>query len=353
MALRKHPSKPNTWQIIISQGRKQKQIVTNFTGSLIEAEAAEREIRGIAADASSKIIDLVAQYLEWYKTNRLPASYDELQNSLKRLLPHFGDIPAAFITRPHLEAYKNARLLHTWQGKTTSKITINRELKHLMALIRWSTDQGTIAPITLKPVYFKSEHCEEESRKIDVLTAEELNNLFNNLTGNTGILYRLMFWTGIRKTEATKLQVRDIDIKRKLIQIAGKGGRKRLAAIPDTLLPMIKEAVKGKKQENLLCPNPLTGFPYGDLRTPLETAAKKAGITKRIHPHGLRHSHGTALIQQGASLPEVGDSLGHSPSSLSVTRRYIHLAADNVTKQSSRLNDFMTPSILSDNENEE
>lgn len=342
MAIRKL-SKPDHWQIIISQGRNEKQITITFAGSEVEARAAEREMRGLAATGPNKVADLLPGYLEWYKINKLSSSYDELNDTFKQLLPYFGNLPANYIMGHHLESYKAKRLQDKWHGKTTAKITINRELKRLMALLNWAVNNKKIKPITIKPEYFPAAHCEQESRTIDILTPDELQRLFDNLTGNTRILHLLMFWSGIRKSEATHITVKDIDINRKLIQITGKGGKKRLASIPDHLVPEIKKAIKGKSLNNLLAPNPLTGFPYSDLRTPLETAARKAGITKRIHPHGFRHNHGTALILQGANIVETQISLGHAD--ISTTRKYIHLAAESVSSSTLRLQKYMaTPS---------
>lgn len=338
MAIRKL-TKPDHWQLVISQGRKQKQIVVPFYGSEVEAIAAERELRGIGTAESCSVADLLPAYLEWYKTNKLPRSYDELNDTFKRLLPHFGHIPANYIMTSHIEAYKNIRITDSWHGKTTSKITINRELKRLMALLRWSADNGKIKPVTIKPQYYPSSHCDQEARPIDILNPGELDRLFSAMTGTTRILFQLMFWSGIRKKEATHLTIRAIDLDRKLLQIAGKGGKKRLAAIPDHLIPEIAEAIKGKKPGNLLAPNPQTGFPYQDLRTPLETAARKAGINKRVHCHGLRHSHGTALVLQGANIAEVQQSLGHAD--MSTTRKYIHLAAESVSGSTVRLQRYM------------
>lgn len=339
MAIRKHPKLHNHWYLIISQGKGRKQISIPFTGTELEARAAEREIRGQAADGSARIADLLPAYLEWYKTNKLPRSYSELNDTFKRLLPHFGSILANYLLTNHIESYKAKRLQDTWHGKTTSKITINREIKRLMALLRWSANEGKIKPVTIRPLYFPKAQCEQESRPIDILTPAELDKVFSHINDNTRILHELMFWSGIRKNEATHITVRDIDLDRKLIQITGKGGKKRLASIPNHLCPKIKKAIKGKQPNNLLCPNPLTGFPYQDLRTPLETACKKAGITKRVHPHGFRHNHGTALILQGASLPEAQQSLGHAD--MSTTRKYIHLAAESVTGSTARLEQYM------------
>jgi integrase/recombinase XerD len=338
MSIKRGP-KPDTWYLTISRGRKLKPVHLTFHGTEVEARATEREIKGVPATADAKIIDLVQPYLKWYQVNRLPRSYGELQDTFKRLLPHFGTVPAAYLASHHLEAYKASRLQDRWRGQPIRKITVNRELKHLMALLRWASGQGLIPGPTIKPAYFPKAHLEQEARPIDVLTADELARLFAALDGPTRIIYLLMFWCGLRAKEATHLTVRQVDLERGMLMIEGKGGRKRPAAIPSQISAELGKLIAGKPPGVLVAPFELTGFPYQDLRTPLETAARKAGITKRVHPHGLRHSHGTALILAGASLPEVQDSLGHRD--MGTTRRYIHLAAENLTRQSVRLGVWM------------
>lgn len=342
MAIRKTTT-PDKWYIIISQGRNAKQIVVPFQGSYAEAQAAERRLRNAPQDQGVKIVDLLPDYLSWYQNNRMKRSYGELNDSMKRLLPHFGPIPAAYITRQHYETYKTMRLSDTWHGKRTSKITINRELKHLVALLNWSAKRGTIPePKTLPELYPRNQR-EQESRPIGILSNDELQNLFNAMTGTTRILFLLMFWAGLRKSEATVMTVSQIDYATDMIRIEGKGGKRRYVAIPAAIRAELRTATTGKKPHNLVCPNPLTGFPYGDIRTPLETALKKAGITKRVTPHTLRHTHGTALVMAGASLAEVQDQLGHAD--IATTRMYVHLSGESARKQSERLNNWMTKSV--------
>ena len=60
----------------------------------------------------------------------------------------------------------------------------------------------------------------------------------------------------------------------------------------------------------------------------VKTAAKKAKITKNVHPHTLRHSFATHLIQQGNSVMEVQPLLGHN--SINTTMRYVHMASPHL-----------------------
>ena len=73
------------------------------------------------------------------------------------------------------------------------------------------------------------------------------------------------------------------------------------------------------------------------LRTLLPRLAKKAGIEKRVHPHGLRHTHAYELMMEGVPVPIIQQQLGHT--SLATTDRYVsHLAPIDVISQMQRRN---------------
>jgi site-specific recombinase XerD len=67
----------------------------------------------------------------------------------------------------------------------------------------------------------------------------------------------------------------------------------------------------------------LRGEPLDDryVRTALRQAAERAGISKRVHPHGLRHTMAVELVREGVPLPEIQDQLGHA--SLDGTAHFI------------------------------
>ena len=139
-----------------------------------------------------------------------------------------------------------------------------------------------------------------------------------------------MFWTGIRSKEAKNLKVGDLDFSRKVFRLKGKGGKISYESLPESLVEKLQIAAKGKKPEDWLCPSPRTGQPYTDLRTPLETACKRAGITKRFHPHACRNSFATIMDEDGAGLVEIQMKLRHAD--IQTTRKYVkRLGSSNDT----------------------
>jgi len=114
----------------------------------------------------------------------------------------------------------------------------------------------------------------------------------------------------------------------------GKGRKARTVGIDDGALAIL-QLWTGKRRElglrawTLFCT--LDGDPVRDtyVRDMLKRIAARAGITKRVHPHGLRHSYASALVREGVPLNVLSKALGHSSSA--ITSRYLdHIAPADV-----------------------
>jgi integrase/recombinase XerD len=165
-----------------------------------------------------------------------------------------------------------------------------------------------------------------------VLSPEEVTRLIEaapNLRYRT--LLMLLYSTGIRRTEASLLQVSDIDSERRVIHIRqGKGSRDRDVPLSPKLLEALREYWRWKKPKVYLFPSTsghrgLEG-PISDKTVwyACKRAASKAGIKKRIGPHTLRHSFATHLLEAGADLRTIQLLLGHQE--LKHTTIYLHLS---------------------------
>jgi site-specific recombinase XerD len=140
------------------------------------------------------------------------------------------------------------------------------------------------------------------------------------------VLLTTIYATGLRLEEATHLKVQDIDSVRMLLRVAhGKGAKERLVPLSPRLLEELRAYWKLVRPEHWL-------FPGGDPEKPLsdttvqkscKRAAREAGLTKRVSPHVLRHSHATALLESGVDLLTISRLLGHR--SFSTTLIYLHV----------------------------
>ena len=106
----------------------------------------------------------------------------------------------------------------------------------------------------------------------------------------------------------------DIDPQRMVIHVRqGKGKKDRYARLTTGLLKLLREYWRAYRPESLLFPGASKDKPY-DLATPghlLKIACRKAGITKRVSMHTLRHSFATHLLEAGTNLRVIQHLLGH------------------------------------------
>jgi site-specific recombinase XerD len=140
------------------------------------------------------------------------------------------------------------------------------------------------------------------------------------------VLLTTIYATGLRLEEATHLKVQDLDSVRMLLRVAhGKGAKERLVPLSPRLLEELRAYWKVVQPELWLFPGGDRGKPLSDttVQKSCKRAAREAGITKRVSPHVLRHSHATALLESGVDLLTISRLLGHR--SFSTTLIYLHV----------------------------
>jgi integrase/recombinase XerD len=165
-----------------------------------------------------------------------------------------------------------------------------------------------------------------------VLSREEVSRLINA----AGTLFRrtllmTLYGTGMRRSELAHLKVRDIDSQRMIIRVvAGKGGKDRDLPLSPTLLETLREYWRCRKPKLYLFPTRTRGLPVEEpisdktVWIACSEAAGRAGISKRVTPHTLRHSWATHLLEAGTDLRTIQVLLGHGD--LETTAQYLHLS---------------------------
>jgi site-specific recombinase XerD len=172
-------------------------------------------------------------------------------------------------------------------------------------------------------------------RSLDLITPTELGRLMQAAGGDEEktlrdrAMFELLFSTGLRVSELCALDS-DIDLTRDELSVRGKGDKVRVVF----LSPTAKDAVSAyqKKRKDMgeaLFVNIARGRERGERLTPrsieriIKFYASKAGITKKVTPHVLRHSFATDLLSNGADIRSVQQLLGHA--SINTTQIYTHV----------------------------
>lgn len=167
------------------------------------------------------------------------------------------------------------------------------------------------------------------------LGREEVDSLIGacSLRASTGIRNRAIIavlWRGaMRIGETLALRESDVDFARCTIRVLhGKGDKSRLVVVDRGTIELVQAWMRRRVELGigsgpLFCTLAGGSIDPGDMRKTLHLRARKAGIKKRVHPHGLRHTGASELAADGVPLLEIAAQLGHS--SPATTARYLHL----------------------------
>ena len=168
-------------------------------------------------------------------------------------------------------------------------------------------------------------------RDLDLITADELNRLINGPKGDNSLaglrdraILELFFSTGLRVSELCALN-RDLDLTRDEFSVRGKGEKIRVVFLSGDAKDAIKayEKKRGDVEEALFISTSNTRLTPRSIERIVKGYAIKAGITRKVTPHVIRHSFATDLLENGADLRSVQALLGHA--NIATTQVYTHI----------------------------
>jgi len=174
----------------------------------------------------------------------------------------------------------------------------------------------------------------------EYLSIEEVDTILNkpDVTTKLGLrdkaLLETMYGSGLRVSEAINLTVSNVFFKDEFIRVFGKGSKERIVPIGRTGLKFIQRYIdesrvylRNESSENFLFLNfrgkKLSRMGIYDI---VKKYCREAQIEKDVHPHTMRHSFATHLLQGGADIRVIQEMLGHS--SITTTQIYTHTNRD-------------------------
>ena len=185
----------------------------------------------------------------------------------------------------------------------------------------------------------KIELAKVPERHLDLISTTELNRLLEAASGEDErslrdkAILEMLFSTGLRVSELCSLDS-DIDLSRDDFSVRGKGDKVRVVFLSDAAKDAVRAYLKVRKDmepalfvsvprnvEN--AKRPPTRLTPRSIELLIKTYAAKAGITKKVTPHVLRHSFATDLLSNGADIRSVQQLLGHA--SINTTQIYTHV----------------------------
>lgn len=145
-------------------------------------------------------------------------------------------------------------------------------------------------------------------------------------------ILEVMYATGLRVSELIGLQLKDLHLSMGLLQTTGKGDKERIVPLGDLAIQWIETYLeearpfltrKHPEESHLFVNNHGKQLSRQGIWKNLKALVRKAGITKNVTPHTLRHSFATHLLENGADLRTVQELLGHAD--ISTTQIYTHI----------------------------
>jgi len=223
-------------------------------------------------------------------------------------------------------------------GAPASPATVHRKQASLRSFHRHLRREGIAAADPTAEL-----STPRRSRRLPrVLTRDEVGRLLDAPTGTEPVALRdralleLMYACGLRASEATGLDVTDVDLDELLLRAHGKGSKERQIPVGRTAAGAVARYLeRGRPQlvGTRVQPRLFVNFRGGELTRQglykiVARYARAAGLAERMSPHTLRHTFATHLLAGGCDLRAVQEMLGHAD--VATTQLYTHLSSERL-----------------------
>ena len=246
-------------------------------------------------------------------------TYDSYLGKAKYIMRYYGEKQLEEVTTEELREFLLKYL------KEERKLS-DRSINYYNSVIRF------IYEVTLDKMLNKKQLPMRKRKKTvyKVLTKEELSTFFNcvdNFKFKT--IFMLAYGSGLRIGEITNLRVEDIDSKNMRIFVReGKGNKERYTILSKQSLQMLItywwKYRQNRRRGRIFLSESGQAITTGVIREHFRKYRRKAKINEKVTLHTLRHNFATNLIENGATLIQVKELMGHS--NIRSTMVYIHVA---------------------------
>jgi integrase/recombinase XerC len=237
----------------------------------------------------------------------------------------------------HIDKHDIREFLEELGNKKLSRATLARKLAVLRSFYKFLIINKIIKGNFIESIPAR---LKKDKKVPSFLTENEMQTLLNlpNLKPRDRAIIELFYSCGLRIEELVSLDLKNIDFISNIITVTGKRNKERIVPVGDICLRSIKDYINERRNLGLPC----------DIRSPifLSDHAKrlgqrttrrilhryfiKAGFTKKVSPHTLRHTFATHILDRGCDLRSVQEMLGHK--NLSSTQIYTHVTIESLKK---------------------
>ncbi|MFD9624328.1 tyrosine recombinase XerC [Peribacillus muralis] len=284
----------------------------------------------------------LSSFIEYLQIEKNSSHYT-IENYKRDILEYFLFLNEQGLKDITSVEYFDVRLfLTSLYEKKLSKRTVARKTSCLRSFYKFLLREGDVKdnPFSLVSLPKK------EQRLPRFLYEKEMKQLFSSVKKDSPIgkrnnaLLELLYATGIRVSECCEIKLQDIDFSLGTVLVHGKGKKDRYVPVGKYAQEAIELYIRTARME--MTPSDAKAHVYlfvnfrGDPLTPrgvryiLNELIKKSAAEGSLHPHMLRHSFATHLLNNGADIRTVQELLGHSK--ISSTQVYTHVTKDQLKK---------------------
>lgn len=234
------------------------------------------------------------------------------------------------LTADHITQYNNEYILKNKYSNSYQNQVVNALKLYFKAIRHDQVDPELIK----RP--------RREHKLPNVLSKEEVKAILDahaNLKHRT--MLSLIYACGLRRSELLNLVPADVDSKRGILNLKNAKGKKdRIVPVSEKIILMLRAYYKQYKPKLWLFEGQQESTPYSEksLQSILKQALEKAGISKPVTLHWLRHSYATHLLESGTDLRYIQELLGHKSSK--TTEIYTHVSTQSLKKIKSPFDDL-------------
>ena len=282
--------------------------------------------------------NMIEEYLEYLSSVR--GVSERTASAYSKDLTHFTDYCANHDLYPEKAETQEVRgFVADLSAEGTASVSVNRALSSIRGFYRWMVrfgyrpDDPSLSLRNLKT-----------PKNLPAFLWEGEMAHFSELPDTAGILWPerdkalilAMYSAGLRISETAALSLDTMESNLSGARIIGKGDKERQVFFSEeaqdallAYLPARKERIKEDRPTDRVFIS-IKGAPISvpGLRWIISKYAERSGLGKNIHPHSLRHSFATHLVNSGCDVRVVQELLGHA--SISTTQRYTHVDIEHL-----------------------
>jgi integrase/recombinase XerD len=285
--------------------------------------------------------------LQAYRSDLLQFGEFLRRREVDPLLAEHGDL-AAFLSELATDAApepvsggegSSSRAPNVARARTAvSAATLRRKVACLRSFYRHLRREGTIAHDPTAELRGPR----RTQRLPAALTRGEVTRLLGEPHGTAPLVLRdralleLMYACGLRASEATGMELGDLDLEEGVLRARGKGAKERIVPIGGSAIAATRAYLQRGRpalvgvqvQSRLLVNSRGGGLTRQGLYKIVQGHARRAGLERKMSPHTLRHTFATHLLAGGCDLRSLQEMLGHAD--LATTQIYTHLSAERL-----------------------